>query len=488
MSESGNESDTSSVKVHNMTDDEVNQYHNIERRNHDKYDFRWQHACPIYKIDNTDKEYIYVSESRRRVAQLLSIDDWAQMGDDISEITTLIMIQLHTCGICDDKLEALFGRRGRLYNCPIDSIDLSGNVFGPVGIEAILPFLKSIPVIKWICITSANLGSAGVRLLSEAKIEQLDLQSSQIGGDFGLRHILTSRNSNMLTALDVTGIQFGRQGFEIVSNFLRRDDISLKKLYIGCNHGEYAKMIAEALLSNKCSKLELISLHSSSERSDPLKVIYKYVQKIMCDTTSFETICESNHHLHWKNPRYVLAAPDFTTLLGMNERREHGATISHILRSKLRRFYFNENFDLQPFYGIDVNLMPHLLQLVTRKEEMPGVRNFNIHHDVCDGDLSCIFRILRNINAPETFEQPKLIEMKKAEVDMLKANNTSLKADNVSLKADNVSLKADTATLKAENESLLTENESMKDMLEKLTKEIEELRCCKKHSKRVKTK
>ena len=476
--ESRNEAEE--AKIDAMTYDELRQYHETateKNRNDGKYS--WKHICQLLTDLKTGNQSINVSERRSKLARLLTIEEWREMGEDINEWVKLDGLELSNCGLTDEKLEALFGGLDTNdCDCPFEYLDLSNNPFSAAGIEAILTFLKERTVKPNIQLNKTNLGSEGMRLLSEVKIDTLALVNSQIGGDLGLRHILTSRNSNVLTALELKGVRFGRQGFEIVSSFLMRDDISLKKLFIDCNRGpgEYAKMIARALLSNKSSKLELILLRSSSERSDPLKDIYRYVYKIMCDTTTFETLCQSNHHLQWKNPHWILPdnAPWFHSLLAMNGRREHGATLSQILRSKLRRFYFNGNFDLQPFYKIEVNLMPHLLQLVTRKEEAPGVRNIDLHHDVCDGDLGGIFRILRNINVPDTFEQPKLIEMKKAEVDMLKANNTSLKAD--------------TATLKAENESLQTENASMKDMLEKLTKEIEELRCCKKHSKRVKTK
>jgi len=460
------ETEAEEAKIDAMSYDELRQYHETTtEKNRKEGKYSWVHICRLLTDLKTRNQGIFVSERRSKLARLFTIEEWREMGEDINEWYKLDHLELSNCGLTDEKLEAILGSFDT-DDCdfPFEFLDLSNNPFSAAGIEAIISFLKERTAKPNIQLNATNLGSEGMRLLSQVKIDTLALVNSQIGGDLGLRHILTSRNSNVLAALELTGIQFGRQGFETVSRFLERDDISLKEFYIDCNRGpgEHAKMIARALLSNKSSKLEVILLRSGTEDNDPLKDIYRYVYKLMCDTTSFETICESNHHLHWQNPHWILPdnAPSFHSLLAMNGRREHGATLSQILRSKLRRFYFNGNFDLQPFYKIEVNLMPHLLQLVTRKEEAPGVRNIDLHHDVCNGDLGCIFRILRNVNVPDTFEQPKLIEMKKAEVDMLKANNTTLKAENT----------------------------SMKDKLEKLTKEIEELRCCKKHSKRVKTK
>ena len=352
------------AKIDAMTYDELRQYHETAtEKNRKDRKYSWKHICRLL-IDETKtgNEGIFVSERRSKLAQLLTMEEWREMGEDINEWYKLDHLEFSNCGLTDEKLEALLGSFDTDYcDCPFEYLDLSNNPFSAAGIEAILTFLKERTAKPNLQLNATNLGLEGIRLLSEVKIDTLALVNSQIGGDLGLRHILTSRNSNLLTALELKGIRFGRQGFEIVSSFLQRDDISLKKLFIDCNRGpgDYAKMIARALLSNKSSKLEFILLRSSSERSDPLKDIYRYVYMIMCDTTSFETICESNHHLKWENPHWILPdnAPYFHSLLAMNGRREHGATLSQILRSKLRRFYFNGNFDLQPFYKIEVNLM-----------------------------------------------------------------------------------------------------------------------------------
>ena len=457
------------AKIDSMSYSELLQYHETkteENRKNDKYS--WNFFIDL----QTANESMIVTERRSKLARLLTIEEWREMGEDISLWDNLNEMKLSNCGLTDEKLEALFGENFT-YECPIEDLDLSDNMFGAAGIEAILPFLKGLSNLH-ISLNGMNLGSEGVRLLSEVKIKELNLANSQIGRHVGLGHLLSSNNSAALTRLDITRVLLGRTDFEIISSFLERDDISLRVFGALCNVGEHAKMIVNALTSNKTSKLEFISLHSNSEANDPLLTVHEQLRKLFMDTTTFESLCESNHHLEWYiNPRSmsILWKPgvheNTSMALSLNERkREHGATPNQILRSKIRMYYFKENgdFDVDPFYGIDVNLMPHLLQLVTRKEENTEINNgkseYSRYRDVCHGDLGCIFRILRNVNMPETFEQPKLIEMKKAEVDMLKADNEILKAENT----------------------------SMKDMLEKLTKEIEELRCRKQHSKRIKTK
>lgn len=475
-SESTNE--TEEAKIDSMSYFELQQYHETAtEKNREEGLYSWVHGCQLRMNSLTGNDIILVSERRSKLARLFTNEEWREMGEDISQWDRLSDMGLNNCGLTDEKLEALFGGldtndENITYKCPIEDLDLSNNMFGAAGIEAILPFLKGLPN-PCIHLNATNLGSEGLRHLSEVKIKELNLANSQIGRHVGLGHLLSSNNSAVLTRLDISRIVLGRTEFEIISSFLERDDISLRVFGAFCNVGEYARMIVNALTSNKTSKLELISLKSNTEANDPLLTVHEQLRKLFMDTTTFETLCQSNHHLEWYNPRSmsILWKPgvheDTSMALCLNERkRRNGATPNQILRSKIRMYYFKENgqFDVEPFYGIDINLMPHLLQLVTRKEEVTECNNgqlsYNRYRDVCHGDLGCIFRILRNVNVPETFEQPKLAEMKKDEVDMLKTDNATLKAENA----------------------------SMKDRLEKLTKEIEELQCCKKHSKRAKTK
>ena len=457
------ESTSSSVNFDSMTDEQLLEYHEEERDNY--YNKSWLHACPLY---NPTESYAYIitSERRNRISRLFfTVEQWEEMANDISTFTTLKYISLENCGLTDDKIEALFGG-DYTYKCPVESLILSHNRVGSAGIEAMLPFLTE-RTFKHMVLDSTNVCDEGVRLLSEIEIEYLSLENCNFVGDIGVGHLLSSRNSVMLVELDLTGIDFGRRGFESMARFLGRGDTAIKKFFANCNQnqGEYAKMIVNALSSNNSSKLELISLHEHggtrgllSQRRDPILAVHEEVGKLLCDTTSFETICQSNHHLEWHDVRsilqfnYNIIGFETSSIVGINERRrERGATTVQILRSKLRSFYFRGEFDLQPFYDIDVNLMPYLLQLVTRKNESleyietnEGDLGRGGYYEVCIGDLASIYRIIRNVHMPELFEYPRLVEIKESEVA------------------------------------------AMKEQIQQLTMELEELRCGH-HPKRVKT-
>ena len=433
------ESTSSSVNFDSMTDAQLLEYHEEERDNYNK---SWLHACPMY---NPTESYAYIitSERRNRISRLFfTTEQWEEMADDISSFTTLKYINLEDCGLTDDKIEALFGG-DYTYKCPVESLILSRNRFGSTGIAAMLPFLTE-RTFKHMILDSTNVCNEGVRLLSAISIEVLSLENCNFVGDIGVEHLLSSRNSAMLVELDLTGINFGRRGFESIARFLGRGGTAIKKFFANCNQnqGECAKMIVSALSSNNASKLEFISLHEHggtreqrpSTRRDPILAVHEEVGKLLCDTTSFETICQSNHHLEWHEGHVLLLLNsnicrfETRSILGMNERRrEHGATTVQILRSKLRSFYFTGEFDLQPFYDIDVNLMPYLLQLVTRKNESLEYKATNGgdldrggYYEVCVGDLASIYRIIRNVHMPELFEYPRLVEMKESEVAAMK--------------------------------------------------------------------
>lgn len=356
----------------------IRKYHD-NRREHG-----WRHGCPLYGMDHPHfgKVGVIVSAERSRVARLFSVEDWEYMGDGIADMTDLVHISLKNCGLTEDKIRALFlgddGDDDRVWNFHLHSLSLSDNPFGRAGIEALQQFLKSMPAIHELWFDNVRLGDTGVRVLANFHLglTLLSLQRCSIGDD-GIKHLLSSAHSSMLEKLDISENNFGREGFDTISSFLAREGTALKTLFVTCNNGEHAKLIANALTSNRRSKLEFIELDSN--RLDALQpAVQIELKQLFCDTTSFDSLINSNH-LIWNNPGdvhgYHYTDDDTKTLIDLNKRREeYGTTPTQILRSKLRRYYFEEeweprDFDTQPFAKMDTNLMPRVLQLVTRIKE-----------------------------------------------------------------------------------------------------------------------
>ena len=83
--------------------------------------------------------------------------------------------------------------------------------------------------------------------------------------------------------------------------------------------------------------------------------------------------------------------------LGINARPD---SIVKRLRSKLRTFYFQGEFAIQPFIGMDVVLMPFVLELVTRTEIYVEKRKRDCdsreYYNVSSGNLDGIYRLVKN--------------------------------------------------------------------------------------------
>lgn len=115
---------------------------------------------------------------------------------------------------------------------------------------------------------------------------------------------------------------------------------------------------------------------------------------------------------------------------GINARLNYGGSSAKILRHKLRDFYFQGKFDLQPFVDMDVKLMPCVLELVTRTEELVGVDQFGRgkYYEVCSEHLDPIYRLVRNCHLPELFSFPSL------KIRKLEANTQEWKGSPKSLR------------------------------------------------------
>ena len=194
MSETDNEaalaaceakSEADEAKIDSMSYAELRQYHKTAtEKNRKEGKFSWRHICRFLIDKQTGNESIIVSERRSKLARLFTIEEWREMGEDINEVDKLDVLELSNCGLTDEKLEALFGSFDTdNCDCPITYLDLSNNPFGAAGIEAILPFLIERTSKPNIQLNSTNLGSEGMRLLSEVNIDTLALVSSQIGVD-----------------------------------------------------------------------------------------------------------------------------------------------------------------------------------------------------------------------------------------------------------------------------------------------------------------
>jgi len=120
------------------------------------------------------------------------------------------------------------------------------------------------------------------------------------------------------------------------------------------------------------------------------------------------------------------------------------------IRSKLRSFYFkNADYDITPFANMEVNLMPHVLELVTRSEvwsaqpqrarvPRPMDRGHSkVEERYFEGpsdDLGVVFRLVRNVHIPEMYGFARSYEI--SEVERLESENRELQKQVSDLKRE----------------------------------------------------
>ena len=159
-------------------------------------------------------------------------------------------------------------------------------------------------------------------------------------------------------------------------------------------------------------------------------LVVPQLKKLVCNLSSFETLWQSNHCLNFigVSTKHILSSDEILlNTFEINARLSYGASDIKRLRSKLRVFYFcRGDFDVQPFTGMDVKLMPNILELVSKKETccekeegLLGSGNyFEIYNDSLDG----IYRIVRNYHVPELSSFPstesKIQELERKNSDL----------------------------------------------------------------------
>ena len=391
--------------------------------------------------------------------------DWSLMGMAISQYPSLEELSLSNGRLSSNMIARLLGAMESSAACPmLRSLELKGSSLlcyprlSPIsgeGTFALSSFLRSRSNLKTLNLENTYLGNEEILVIAEAldhtNLEELYLQRNSIG-DVGLETLLETKNAPTLEVLYLDDNNFSRRATTVLATFLGRKDIALRILSTNCENGSRAKTLLESIPGE--SKLERIGSFGSCSGSRRqfgtrskkyLDSIAPHLTTLMCDKTSLGAICQSNHNLWdiglrvsenmWKGHEFLRES------FAINKRLTEGGSVANRMRSKLRKFYFKEDFDIQPFLTMDVKLMPHVLELVTRDEiscQQSGSR-FDQHtkrswYTICYRDsIDGIYRIVRNCQLPSifSFSSPDfLVKPLKAEIASLQREKAeTLRAD-----------------------------------------------------------
>lgn len=404
----------------------------------------------------------------------LTKEDGEAMGDDVRYCAALMRLDLTgSRQISNNSLENrgklpmefLEGLgRERVVASPIEALLLSKNQLRCKGITLLAPFLKSLTTLKELHLENNGIADKGVASLMEAlppSVEKLYLNDNSIL-DSGVRDLLKTEKARRLVVLGLEGNTYKRRvGLRSIKEFMERKDTAMKCLGLDCKDIEFCKRLLEAI--PKESKIERLTGYVGTCSDKSTNILAPALRDAVLDLSSFDSICRSNHRLVCIGHNTIRLTTVPGRWPGLNEALDInrcGGTLGRKMRIKLRDFYFRGNeFDVTPFWDMDVHLMPYLLELVTLthhcvvETSADFLEDKKTWHEVQSRDLGKVFRLVRNVNLVELFSFPSAV--KKLQ-DAL-ADNAALSQTNARLVDDNVFLIARNESLKQENDQLRLE-------------------------------
>jgi len=333
---------------------------------------------------------IALYSSPRGVTTEHSEDDWKRIGTAMTKCIKLKELNLGSIKLTKQVAKYLFENRGQ-HTWP--ELDVFKMYSGVRELRALLPTLKSFPSLDTLDLSQCRgLGIQAAKLvgglLNQTKISKLLLDSdghyrsnNQNLKDDGLKCILEASNAKYITRLSVGG-GYTHVGYETLTSFIRKDDIQLEVLGVtikgdrtvsgaGMSFEDIQCMFIESI-QNK-SKLESITL--SESYSTPRDIVLEKLFNLVCNTETIQSVIDSNHKFRAIGYGYSEGglsrddSKELTHAFEINRVASDTGSTAKAIRRKVRSFYFQKpEFDVTSFVDMDANLLPYVLDLVTRIE------------------------------------------------------------------------------------------------------------------------
>jgi hypothetical protein len=260
------------------------------------------------------------------------------------------------------------------------------------GVAALKSFFKKASSLTSLDLDGTNLGPEGIKLLSLElggipSLNILRLRRNNIG-DEGLEGISMLCFSK-LTHLNLGQNGIGRRGSEALTDLLRSDESSLVELNLQSNaiDDESAEILGRSLLHN--TTVEMLRLEGNEHVSC---VGWKYLCRLVCDTSSVSATFRSNHTLRMIYSVYPQAQS--AQLLQLKRAlRENGRPGT--LKDKAHRKIIHHHFHSEkrnnsgPLLDMDAKIMPRVFSWINQRSD----------EDFGDGSRNnSIYQILRTLN------------------------------------------------------------------------------------------
>ncbi|KAL7462172.1 hypothetical protein ACHAXS_002564 [Conticribra weissflogii] len=449
-----------------------------------------------------------------RVFPSITRGDYEEIGSVIGRCKKLRRIRIicsHHSTMDEEDVTALFGSNDddhRTHDFPLEFLDLRREGhhegIGAGGLRALVPFLRTRTQLNALNLCNNTIGDEGARILGqvleEVRIPKLILSFNNIGKE-GLECIFSSRHADGVKTLDLHGNSAGRAEMEEISHFLERRDVSIQELSLGKNYQVWDVHWLEGLLRSlrknttvttlglcayridenvgddvpSASRLLSGQVRSRSSREAIVDRVEKAILTLVCDSSSLDAFCDSNHVVHNLELRgnefssYDLP-PKAKLALDING---GSGSVNAKLRRKLRSIYFRGLFDTEQFSSMKPVWMPCALSLVARPEKFAAVGDDGEGSGKCDTvpeeNLNAIYNIVKEPKLVNLFGFPSL--------ERLKAENSRLQSD----------LDEKTRQLEETERSRLESDALQEDRLEKLERLENEVNGLREQLKRAKS-
>lgn len=313
-----------------------------------------------------DLSYAPTASDYSHDARLMTVNNWKNFGLSMRECTNLKAIHFPGCDLSGEELGAFFGDGMR--GCPLEYLDLRKNSLGPIGINALLLLLESRQELSYLDLSETRMDDEAARKLSEGlnhcRIRDLNLEWNQIG-DNGLESLLLSSNAEYLGTLEFRGNDMGQQGVETICRFLQMGNINLQSISLKIVRPEWVLLLLSAISKNSSLQFcHICGLAAGQARFDTQKEMKAALSKLVLNTSSFASFCESNHTFHFLS----CFSPDesLNAVLRINSRRN--MSNDEKLKRKFILLFSKDGYDLNELLTMKPVLVPYLIHILEKPD------------------------------------------------------------------------------------------------------------------------
>lgn len=366
--------------------------------------------------------------------------DWQEIGLTISKCKRLNHISFRADFanyLTDHAMAQLFHGKGP-YDFPLEILDFSGNILGPRHFVVLGSFLMSRTELKCLLLRGCIIDGEEephiiADIMNTVRIHHLDISRCGIKLE-GLSSILTSAHSSTLKHLDLGDIDLGRPKIDAIASFLERENIELESLTLG-NSGseideifevvEWVEILLRSLRKNKSMKsFFFLGQPHECERNESLggadlsvfERVNSAIMQLVCDESSFEAFCNSNHIIHTISICGMTEAPLMSSADdGLEINAEHNMQFKEKIWCKLQSIYYQEDVPLfpsltkkpfQPFISMNPIIIPKVLELATMAKKRYRQWGSGFENLFPRGCLDEIYHLIRHFDLAKLFMHP----------------------------------------------------------------------------------